>query len=153
MATIAAMLAVNSRHHCSRTAVVSASGSLSWGEVADRSARLATALRKRGLQPGDRLALVSDNCSEILETYYAAALSGVIAAPTSTRAHPDELARYYGDYLHPRAALLGPGSEGSAGQWLEDCDIVVSLPGGPDGEPFNDFIEELCGARLTYNYH
>jgi len=140
--TIAGLLEVNARHHGKRTAVTSAGNSLSWEEMADRAARFGSALLRRGLQPGDRLALIANNCAEILVAYYASALTGVIVAPASTRAHPAELDRYYGDYLQPRAALLGPESEGAAGSWLDRCDLVVSLPGGANGEPFDDLIEE-----------
>ncbi len=151
MATVATMLGVNARHHGSCTAVTSANSDLNWVEIADRSARLATALLARGIQPGDRMALVSGNCPEILETYYAAALSGVIAAPAGTQSHPAELEKYFHNYLKPRVALLGPGTEGAVGSWLDDCDIIISLPGGPAGEPYAQFINEPAQALPTVN--
>lgn len=139
MAMIARMLLVNARHHRDRVAVV-AGDRRTWGEVAERAAGLAGGLRRRGLAPGDRVALVSDNVPEILESFYAAAGSGLVVSPSSTRSHPAELDRYFGEYVQPRGALLGPGSEACLGGWLDRCDAVVALPGGPAGEPYEEVV-------------
>lgn len=131
MAHIARMLNANATFHHDVDAVVAPQGSRTWGELRASAADVAGGLIARGLQPGDRVALVSDNAPEILEAYYAAAGSGLVVCPATTRTHPAELDRYFGEYLQPRAAVLGPGSAATLGGWTERCELLVRLPGGP----------------------
>ncbi|MGA8705514.1 MAG: AMP-binding protein [Steroidobacteraceae bacterium] len=64
-----------------------------YGELAERVARLAAALRHRfALQPGARVALVMRNCPEYLEILYACWHAGLIAVPVNAKLHPAELA-------------------------------------------------------------
>lgn len=137
---IARMLETNRRHHHHRVAIEWPGARRTWGEVAQRAAALAGGLARRGIEPGDRVAVVSNNCAEILEAYYAAAGSGIVIAPVSTRLHAAELDAYFGEYLRPRAALLGPGSEPCLGGWIDSCEAVVQLPGGPRGEALDDVL-------------
>jgi acyl-CoA synthetase (AMP-forming)/AMP-acid ligase II len=69
----------------------------------DRSLRLAAVLRDSlGLAAGDRVAILSRNCSEMLELFFAAARTGVIAVPLNWRLSPPELGRVLAD-AQPRA--------------------------------------------------
>ncbi|MFV0316677.1 MAG: class I adenylate-forming enzyme family protein [Microthrixaceae bacterium] len=141
MALIARMLLANATHNGRRSAVVWGTDKhRSWAEVSQRSGGLARGLLDRGLAPGDRVALVSDNVPEILESYFAAAGSGLVVAPASPRAHPSELDRYFGEYIEPAAVLLGPGSEEAIGGWVDRCRVVVRMPGGPMGEPYDELV-------------
>ena len=54
----------SARFHRNLTAVVSDGRELTYGEVWDRGMRLANALRDAGLKPGDRVAVLEDNCIE-----------------------------------------------------------------------------------------
>ncbi|MBI3690825.1 MAG: AMP-binding protein, partial [Mycolicibacterium aromaticivorans] len=49
---------------------------LTYGELDERSARVASALRGSGLRPGVVIAVLSDNATEIFEIYWAALRSG-----------------------------------------------------------------------------
>jgi acetoacetyl-CoA synthetase len=49
----------------------SASGALSWGELADRAGALAAALRRMGVQPGDRVCAILQNGPESLVAFLA----------------------------------------------------------------------------------
>jgi long-chain acyl-CoA synthetase len=62
-----------------RPAVVMAGSgkTLTYGELDDNSARLASALHALGLRPGDVIALISDNSAEAFEVYWAALRSGL----------------------------------------------------------------------------
>ncbi|MGQ0383856.1 MAG: AMP-binding protein [Gammaproteobacteria bacterium] len=66
---------------------------LSYGELADRAGRLATALRRRfELRPGERVALALGNCPEYLEILYACWHAGLVAVPINAKLHPAEFA-------------------------------------------------------------
>ncbi len=79
-----------------------------YGELAERVARLAGALRHRhALQPGDRVALVLKNSPEYLEALYACWHAGLVAVPVNARLHPTELAWILAD-SGARLALVSP---------------------------------------------
>lgn len=58
--------------------------SLSWAETADQVARLAGALRRIGIRPGDRVVLVSENRPEWLIADMAIMTAGAITVPAYT---------------------------------------------------------------------
>jgi carnitine-CoA ligase len=64
--------------------VVCGATSWSYREVVERAARMAGALDKRGIEPGDRIALLCGNRLELLETVLGCAWSGAIAVPLNT---------------------------------------------------------------------
>lgn len=62
-----------------------------YDEVADRVARIAGGLlRKLELQPGDRVALISQNCPEYLEILYAVWHAGLVVVPVNAKLHANE---------------------------------------------------------------
>jgi long-chain acyl-CoA synthetase len=58
--------------------------SISWRETAEKVARLAAALKRLGLAPGDRVMLVSENRPEWLISDLAVMAAGCVAVPTYT---------------------------------------------------------------------
>lgn len=56
-----------------------------WGEVKERVARLASALRNAGVDKGDRIAVLAQNCDFFFEAYYAVAWAGAVIVPLNTR--------------------------------------------------------------------
>src|ERR1051326_3930696 len=52
-----------------KTAVVCGDERFTYGQFAGRAARLAGALRRAGVKPGDRVAFLSTNCHRLLEAY------------------------------------------------------------------------------------
>jgi long-chain acyl-CoA synthetase len=89
-----------------------ASGSravLSYAALAERSARLAGALRERlRLAPGDRVAIVAKNCTEYVEILYAIWHAGCAAVPANARLHGAELG-YILEHSGARACFASPG--------------------------------------------
>jgi crotonobetaine/carnitine-CoA ligase len=57
---------------------------ISYAEFAERTIRLANGLRNAGLQTGGRVAILSGNRPEFIETYVAAARLGAIQVPVNT---------------------------------------------------------------------
>jgi long-chain acyl-CoA synthetase len=70
---------------------------LTYGELDDRSARLARVLHDAGLRRGDVLALLSDNTVECFEVYWAAIRSGLFITPINRHLAPDEVAYIVND--------------------------------------------------------
>jgi acyl-CoA synthetase (AMP-forming)/AMP-acid ligase II len=58
----------------------------------ERVNRLAHALTEAGVSKGDRIGMLSVNCSQYIEAYFAAAKTGAIFVPLNFRAKADELA-------------------------------------------------------------
>ncbi len=74
-----------------KEAVVDGSRRLSYRQLNRRVNRLANGLRSLGLRSGDRLAILSYNCLEYVETVMAAAKQGLMVVPLNWRLAPKEL--------------------------------------------------------------
>ncbi len=66
-------------------ALVSATRSLSWGEIEEESARLAAGYRGLGLEPGDRIASLMPNRIDLVVHYLACFKAELIATPLNYR--------------------------------------------------------------------
>jgi fatty-acyl-CoA synthase len=70
---------------------------VTYGELDDNSARLASALNELGLRTGDVIALLSDNSVEAFEIYWAALRSGLYVTAVNWHLAPDEAAYIVSD--------------------------------------------------------
>lgn len=106
-----------------------------YAELFDRAKRLVNGLRDAGIQPGDRVAMLSDNSAESLEQVAALALGGYVRCALYTHDLPDKHSyllrltqatalivqdKYY-------AALAPVLSE------VEDLRVVIVVGEAPDG--------------------
>jgi fatty-acyl-CoA synthase len=80
-----------------RTAVVCGKERFTYAQFAERVSKLAGALRKAGVQPGDRVAFLSTNCHRLLEAYYGVIETGAVLLPLNIRLAPQELAYILND--------------------------------------------------------
>lgn len=80
-----------------RTAVVCGNERFTYAEYGERVGRLAGALRKAGVQPGDRVAFLSANCHRLLEAYYGVVEAGAVLLPLNIRLAAQELAYILND--------------------------------------------------------
>ena len=80
---IGSLLPRHAQYRPDHLAVVCGAHRLTFHELAERVNRLAHALTALGLRKGDTLAIVLPNGIELLETYRAAALLGLVAVPLS----------------------------------------------------------------------
>jgi len=62
-----------------------------YGGLALRAGRIAAGLRRRGLVPGDRVALFMANTPEYLEALYGIWWAGLVAVPVNAKLHAREL--------------------------------------------------------------
>ncbi len=99
---------------------------LTYAELRERAARLATGLAGFGLGRGDRLAAVLDNRHELVELYWAAQWTGAVFVPLSWRSTEEEIAYCIDDagaQLVARAAEDGSVVVGEATfRELLECD-------------------------------
>src|SRR6266545_2625022 len=62
-----------------------------FGDFATRTRRLARALQRLGIQPGDRVGTLAWNNYQHLEAYFAIPMAGGVLHTLNLRLHPDEL--------------------------------------------------------------
>src|SRR5260370_25596850 len=75
-----------------RTAAVCGEQRFTYAQFAERASKLAGALRKMEVQPGDRVAFLSTNCHRLLEAYYGVLEAGAVLLPLNARLGVQELA-------------------------------------------------------------
>lgn len=63
-----------------------------YSQLVDNTGRLAAALAEKGIRHGDRVGLITTNCPEMVETFFAAFQLGAVVVPINYRAKSDELA-------------------------------------------------------------
>lgn len=73
------------RAYATKTAVVDGAMRLTYADVQERVNRLANALSQRGVQPGDRVCILSPNSHYFLESFYATSAIGAILVPLNYR--------------------------------------------------------------------
>ncbi len=79
----------------------------SYGQWAERAARLAGALRAQGLQPGERVAIFMRNHPAYLELLYGAWWAGLAVVPMNAKLHLKE-AQWIIDHAQARWAFISP---------------------------------------------
>ena len=77
-----------------------------WGEVQEKVQQLAGALRHLGLEPGDKVAVLSKNCAEWFITDLALMHGGYISVPIYPTANTDTI-RYVLQHSGAKAIFLG----------------------------------------------
>jgi len=141
--------------------------SRSYGELGERVARLAGALRRLGVQPGDRVGVLALNADRTLEYYLAVWWAGGVVNPVNTRWSVAEMAHslddcatsilFVDDQFLPVAAELrnaarAVGSwiymgEGQAPVGMADCETLIR-----ESEPVPDALrggDDLAGVFYT----
>jgi fatty-acyl-CoA synthase len=74
-----------------RTAVVDGDHVYTYGQLGERTARLAGSLVDQGVRPGDRIAALCPNGHELLELHYGVPGAGAVLVPINIRLSPGEV--------------------------------------------------------------
>jgi fatty-acyl-CoA synthase len=82
----------SARVHTKRLGAVYGQRRLTYGDLGDRVRRLATALRRAGLERGDRVAVLAPNVPALLDAHFGIALAGGVLVAINTRLNADEVA-------------------------------------------------------------
>jgi acyl-CoA synthetase (AMP-forming)/AMP-acid ligase II len=92
LVNIANLLHAAALRHRLHPAVTDAKGSHNYGELANRTLRLAEGLRQElKLRPKQRVVLCMENCSEFFEILFACWSAGLCVAPVNSRLHAREV--------------------------------------------------------------
>lgn len=117
-----------------KTALVTNAGRITYQELDQRINRLAFGLKNTGLQPGMRVGMLFHNSAQFVETYYALAKLGAVAAPINFRCNPEET-RNYLCTLNCAYFMYGPEFTDIVSTLREDLSGVVRIGTGTvDGE-------------------
>jgi long-chain acyl-CoA synthetase len=92
-----------------------------WGGLLDRVARLAGGLKARGVETGDRVAVLSANSDRYMELYLAIPWAGAVIAPLNPRWSVEEN-RYALEDCTPKLIVVGDGAGEAA------VDLMTELP-------------------------
>jgi fatty-acyl-CoA synthase len=108
--------------------------SLTYGELNDRSIRLARMLQDSGLRPGDVVALFMDNNIRFHEVVWAALRSGMYVCPINRHLTAEEAAYIVTD-SEAKALITSTALEAVALKLapLVKCPIMLSVDGAIDG--------------------
>lgn len=162
-------LARSARFWPDRPAVLFRDGALSYRALEARSNQLAHALRRLGLQRGDRVAIVSPNRPEIVELECALYKLGLVKVALNARLAPAELADAFAN-AEPAACIAGPEhrpvvrdaapalpglkhlialdpAAGGAGGWADYEALLAAEPATPLREPMRE--DELAVLHYT----
>ncbi|WP_405782703.1 long-chain-fatty-acid--CoA ligase [Streptomyces sp. NBC_00859] len=115
MTNLATFLVHAAQEHGGRVAVRESDAVLTYAELDDASARVATLLRADGVQPGDRVALVMPNIISFPVAYYGILRAGAVVVPMNPLLKAREIAYLLCD-SGARTVLTSPMSEQEAVQ-------------------------------------
>jgi long-chain acyl-CoA synthetase len=108
-------------------ALVAAGSTVTYGELAGRAGALATGLAGRGVEPGDRVAIVATDPVAFVVAYLGVLSAGAVAVPLNPAAPAPELERE-ARAVEPRLVLVS-GHAGIAGVGAVPVDLDGAAPG------------------------
>lgn len=123
-----------------------------YADVADKALRLVSAFRALGIQPGERIALVSKNCAEWFICDLAMMLGSYISVPIFPTAGADTIEHCI-THSDSKLVIIGkldsPDAINSVTQKLSDIPTIsFSYPGTPEGKyNFSTLIEQHAPSK------
>lgn len=130
--------------------VISGSGEVTtYGELDERSNRLAHAFRRAGLRVGDHIALMMQNGSPFLEAAWAAQRAGLYYTALNSHLRRDE-AQYILDDCGARALVITAGLAGVAAVLdLGAVPLLIAAGGSVPGfAPYDEVLSTGCPTPI-----
>ena len=124
---------------------VSTGRETTYGQLEERSCRLASWLQNKGVKKGDRVAILIHNCTEVFELEFACAKIGAIELPLNWRLTKPELEYILND-SSPEVLIYGSNFADTAKALTKDCSIKNSLE--IDDEDQNNVYEQALKEIL-----
>jgi len=122
-----------------RVAVVDGDRTVTFGALDRRSNQLASAMLARGVRPGERVAVLSNNRYEFFEIAAAMAKAGIPTVPLNTRNNVTDNA-YVLAHSGARGIILADALAANVDGLLDGLPLVLSFD-GEVGERYETFLE------------
>tara|TARA_B100001029_G_scaffold21189_2_gene14116 strand:+ start:5356 stop:6897 length:1542 start_codon:yes stop_codon:yes gene_type:complete len=116
-------------------------------QLNERSSRLASWLQKKGLNKGDRVAILANNCKEVFELEFACGKIGGIELPLNWRLTKPELEYILND-SSPEVLIYSENFSEIALKLIQDCNISHSLK--IDAEDSNSEYEQALSEGIDF---
>lgn len=143
---VGALVARSCRAHARLPAVTSATRSITYGELEQRSNRLANALLSGGLARGDRVGIYLPNCVEIVELEIACYKAGLVKAPFNARLSPREVGEIAAN-SEARIIVTTAARAEAFRPHLADPGVQLLLLDGPAGSDYESRLAQ-AGAHF-----
>ncbi len=132
-------------------------GDLTYADVAALARRQAAKLDELGVQPGDRVAIVSHNSARLLTSFFGVTGFGRVLVPVNFRLRPDEVA-YIVEHSGARVLLIDPELDESLSEVKaefrfvlgQDDDLYAARPEDGGAEPRPWEADESATATINY---
>jgi fatty-acyl-CoA synthase len=128
-------------------------GAMTYGEVAGRARAQAAALDQLGVEPGERVAIVSPNAARLFVSFFGVSGWGRILVPINFRLNADEVA-YIVAHAGARVLLVDPEMDDALASVTAPHRLVLGENGdalfGADGEPAPWVADEDATATINY---
>ena len=162
--SLASILSESALRYPGRTAVIAGPERIAYRELWEQARAYAGALRRRGIGPGDRVAMMLPNVTDFPRVYYAILALGAVVVPVHALLTGPEVAYVLRDsgakLLVCAGPLLQAGLAGASEAALP-CASVLAPPGAAPacleteaaaGEPIPEYVmcEPQDGAVILY---
>ena len=147
-------LARSARVYPTRTAVVDEERTFTYAQLAERVDALGRALRDDGIVPGDRVAALAPNRSELLEAHFGVPASGAVLCAINTRLSGNEIAQILA-HSQAKLVLCDPGLRHLVPDDVRVIELgdayEAFLAGAPSGalDPWPDDEERPISVNYT----
>ena len=143
-------------------ALITTTGTITYGELNARANRLARALRRRGIRRGDAVALLCSNRAEFVEVLLATQRSGLRLTTVNWHLTADEAGYIVADceatalVAEARFAAVARGAAASAPRSQVRLAVAGSINGFEDydaavaAEPGDDLDDPALGSQMLY---
>ncbi len=153
--TPSSFLRRSGRVYADRVAVIDGERTFTYAELWARAQKLAGALREQGVEPGDRVAVLSSNSHILLEAHYGVPLAGAVLVALNVRLTPDDLA-YIAGHAGARLLIHDAPLDASAREVERKATLRRIGPAEyqalvDEGRPFAERVDDERGL-LALNY-
>jgi fatty-acyl-CoA synthase len=107
MQVIGDIARLNAKRYPDRKALIMGDEHVTYGQLNDQANQLAHRLVSMGIEPGDKVAILSYNCPHYVVISYAVAKCGAVVVPVNFRYKRDELV-YVINNCEPKVLFFGP---------------------------------------------
>ena len=145
---IAELVREHARARPGRAALIAGDETLTYGQLDTLMDRIAAALRRDGVAPGDAIAICANASPRYAAVYLGALRAGVAVAPLAPSVTPAAFASMLGD-ARPRVLFVDAAALEALGDTaasLRESTRCVSFDGRAPGEPFDHWLGNAPAA-------